>query len=230
MILGENGEKMSKSRGNVVNPDDIVDQYGADTMRLYEMFIGDFEKAAPWNSDSIKGCKRFLERYWNLQEIVKDGDEYSSDLEAMMHKTIKKVTEDIDNLKCNTAIAAMMSLINEMYSKGVNKAELKALTILLNPFAPHVTEEMWQVMDFGGMVNEAQWPTYDEEKTKENSVEIALQIMGKLRSRIVVPVDISKEDAIALAKQDERIAEAIAGKTIKKEIYVPGKLVNIVAV
>lgn len=230
MILGENGEKMSKSRGNVVNPDDIVDQYGADTMRLYEMFIGDFEKAAPWNSDSIKGCKRFLERYWNLQEIVKDGDEYSSDLEAMMHKTIKKVTEDIDNLKCNTAIAAMMSLINEMYSKGVNKAELKALTILLNPFAPHVTEEMWQVMDFGGMVNEAQWPTYDEEKTKENSVEIALQIMGKVRSRIVVPVDISKEDAIALAKQDERIAEAIAGKTIKKEIYVPGKLVNIVAV
>lgn len=230
MILGENGEKMSKSRGNVVNPDDIVNQYGADTMRLYEMFIGDFEKAAPWNSDSIKGCKRFLERYWNLQEIVKDGDEYSSDLEAMMHKTIKKVTEDIDNLKCNTAIAAMMSLINEMYSKGVNKAELKALTILLNPFAPHVTEEMWQVMDFGGMVNEAQWPTYDEEKTKENSVEIALQIMGKVRSRIVVPVDISKEDAIALAKQDERIAEAIAGKTIKKEIYVPGKLVNIVAV
>ncbi len=230
MILGENGEKMSKSRGNVVNPDDIVDQYGADTMRLYEMFIGDFEKAAPWNSDSIKGCKRFLERYWNLQEIVKDGDEYSSDLEAMMHKTIKKVTEDIDNLKCNTAIAAMMSLINEMYSKGVNKAELKTLTILLNPFAPHVTEEMWQVMDFGGMVNEAQWPTYDEEKTKENSVEIALQIMGKVRSRIVVPVDISKEDAIALAKQDERIAEAIAGKTIKKEIYVPGKLVNIVAV
>ncbi len=230
MILGENGEKMSKSRGNVVNPDDIVDQYGADTMRLYEMFIGDFEKAAPWNSDSIKGCKRFLERYWNLQEIVKDGDEYSSDLEAMMHKTIKKVTEDIDNLKCNTAIASMMSLINEMYSKGVNKAELKTLTILLNPFAPHVTEEMWQVMDFGGMVNEAQWPTYDEEKTKENSVEIALQIMGRVRSRIVVPVDISKEDAIALAKQDERIAEAIAGKTIKKEIYVPGKLVNIVAV
>ncbi len=147
-----------------------------------------------------------------------------------MHKTIKKVTEDIDNLKCNTAIASMMSLINEMYSKGVNKAELKTLTILLNPFAPHVTEEMWQVMDFGGMVNEAQWPTYDEEKTKENSVEIALQIMGRVRSRIVVPVDISKEDAIALAKQDERIAEAIAGKTIKKEIYVPGKLVNIVAV
>ncbi|MDE5985639.1 MAG: leucine--tRNA ligase [Eubacterium sp.] len=230
MILGENGEKMSKSRGNVVNPDEIVDQYGADTMRLYEMFIGDFEKAAPWNSDSIKGCKRFLERFWNLQESVKDGDEYSAELEALMHKTIKKVTEDIDNLKCNTAIAAMMSLVNEMSSKGVNKAELKTLTILLNPFAPHITEEMWQVMDFGGMVNEAQWPAYDEEKTKENSVEIVLQIMGKVRSRITVPVDISKEDALALAKADEKIAAAIEGKTIKKEIYVPGKLVNIVAV
>lgn len=230
MILGENGEKMSKSRGNVVNPDEIVDQYGADTMRLYEMFIGDFEKAAPWNSDSIKGCKRFIERFWNLQEIVTDGDEFSADLEAMMHKTIKKVTEDVDNLKCNTAIAAMMSLINEMYSKGVNKAELKALTVLLNPFAPHITEEMWEVMNFGGMVNEAKWPEYDEDKTVENSVEIALQIMGKVRSRIVVPVDISKEDAIALAKQDERIASAIEGKTIKKEIYVPGKLVNIVAI
>lgn len=230
MILGENGEKMSKSRGNVVNPDEIVDQYGADTMRLYEMFIGDFEKAAPWNSDSIKGCKRFIERFWNLQDIVKDGDEYSAELEAMMHKTIKKVTEDVDNLKANTAIAAMMSLVNEMYSKGVNKAELKTLTILLNPFAPHVTEELWEVMDFGGYVNEAKWPEYDEEKTKENSVEIALQIMGKVRSRITVPVDISKEDAIALAKQDQRIAEAIEGKTIKKEIYVPGKLVNIVAV
>lgn len=230
MILGENGEKMSKSRGNVVNPDEIVDQYGADTMRLYEMFIGDFEKAAPWNSDSIKGCKRFLERFWNLQESVKDGEAYSPELEALMHKTIKKVTEDIDNLKCNTAIAAMMSLVNEAASKGINKAELKTLTILLNPFAPHITEEMWQIMNFGGMVNEAQWPEFDEEKTKETTVEIALQIMGKVRSRIMVPVDIAKEDAIALAKADEKIAAAIEGKTIKKEIYVPGKLVNIVAV
>lgn len=230
MILGENGEKMSKSRGNVVNPDEIVDQYGADTMRLYEMFIGDFEKAAPWNSDSIKGCKRFLERFWNLQETVKEGDAYSPELESVMHKTIKKVTEDIDNLKCNTAIAAMMSLVNEAAAKGINKAELKTLTILLNPFAPHITEEMWQVMNFGGMVNEAKWPEYDEDKTKESTVEIALQIMGKVRSRITVPVDISKEDAIALAKADEKIAAAIDGKTIKKEIYVPGKLVNIVAV
>ena len=230
MILGENGEKMSKSRGNVVNPDEIVDAYGADTMRLYEMFIGDFEKAAPWNSDSIKGCKRFIERYWNLQESVKDGDSYSPELEAMMHKTIKKVGEDIDNLKANTAIAAMMSLVNEMNSKGVNKAELKTLTILLNPFAPHVTEEMWEVMGFGGMVNEAQWPSYDEEKTVENSVEIVIQVTGKIRSRITVPTDISKEDAIALAKADEKIAPLLEGKTVKKEIYVPGKLVNIVAV
>ena len=230
MILGENGEKMSKSRGNVVNPDEIVDQYGADTMRLYEMFIGDFEKAAPWNSDSIKGCKRFVERFWNLQEIVKDGNEYSPQLEALMHKTIKKVSEDIDNLKCNTAIASMMTLVNEMYAKGVNKAELRDLTIILNPFAPHVTEEMWQIMNFGGAVHEAQWPSFDESKTQENDVEIALQVKGKVRSRIVVPVDISKEDAIALAKKDEKIAAEIAGKEIKKEIYVPGKLVNIVAI
>lgn len=230
MILGENGEKMSKSRGNVVNPDEIVDQYGADTMRLYEMFIGDFEKAAPWNSDSIKGCKRFIERFWNLQEIAVEGDEYSSELEALMHKTIKKVTDDIDNLKCNTAIAAMMALINKIYEKGsVNKAELKTLTVLLNPFAPHVTEEMWDVMGFGGMVNEAKWPEYDEAKTVENSVEIVLQIMGKVRSRITIPVDMPKDEVIALAKADEKIAAAIEGKTIKKEIYVPGKLVNIVA-
>ena len=229
MILGQNGEKMSKSRGNVVNPDEIVDTYGADTMRLYEMFIGDFEKAAPWNSDSIKGCKRFIEKYWNLQEKVTDGDEYSPELEALMHKTIKKVTFDIDNLKANTAIAAMMTLVNEMTQKGCNKAELKTLTILLNPFAPHVTEEMWQVMNYGGMVNEAKWPEYDDEKTKENSVEIVLQVMGKVRSRMTIPVDMPKDDVIAAAKQDAKIAELIDGKTIKKEIYVPGKLVNIVA-
>ena len=230
MILGENGEKMSKSRGNVVNPDEIVDTYGADTMRLYEMFIGDFEKAAPWNSDSIKGCKRFLERFWNLQEKVVDGDAYSPKLEALMHKTIKKVTEDIDNLKCNTAIAAMMTLVNEMHQNGVNREELKTLTILLNPFAPHITEEMWEIMNFGGMVNEAKWPEFDEEKTKENSVEIVIQVTGKIRSRIVVAVDISADEAIALAKEDEKIKELIKGKTIKKEIYVPGKLVNIVAI
>ncbi len=231
MILGENGEKMSKSRGNVVNPDEIVDQYGADTMRLYEMFIGDFEKAAPWNSDSIKGCKRFIERFWNLQEMVNDESGYSSELEALMHKTIKKVTEDIDNLKCNTAIAQMMTLINKMYeAKSVTKDELKTLTILLNPFAPHVTEELWQNMNFGGAVHEAKWPEYDEAKTVENSVEIVLQYMGKVRSRVTIPVDMPKDEVIALAKANEKIAAAIEGKTIKKEIYVPGKLVNIVAV
>ena len=229
MILGENGEKMSKSRGNVVNPDEIVDTYGADTMRLYEMFIGDFEKAAPWNSDSIKGCKRFIEKYWNLQEKVKDGDEYSPEHEALMHKTIKKVTYDIDNLKANTAIASMMTLVNEFSQKGCNKAELKTLTILLNPFAPHVTEEMWQVMNFGGMVNEAQWPTYDEEKTKENSVEIVIQVMGKVRSKLTIPVDMPKDEVLAAAKADAKIAELLDGKEIKKEIYVPGKLVNFVA-
>ena len=229
MILGENGEKMSKSRGNVVNPDEIVDTYGADTMRLYEMFIGDFEKAAPWNSDSIKGCKRFIEKYWNLQEKVKDGDEYSPEHEALMHKTIKKVTYDIDNLKANTAIASMMTLVNEFSQKGCNKAELKTLTILLNPFAPHVTEEMWQIMNFGGMVNEAQWPTYDEEKTKENSVEIVIQVMGKVRSKLTIPVDMPKDEVLAAAKADAKIAELLDGKEIKKEIYVPGKLVNFVA-
>ena len=231
MILGENGEKMSKSRGNVVNPDDIVDRYGADTMRLYEMFIGDFEKAAPWNSDSIKGCKRFVERYWNLQEIVCDSDEYSADIEPLMHKTIKKVTEDIDNLKSNTAIAAMMTLLNKIYEKkSITKAELKTLTILLNPFAPHVTEEVWERMGFGGAVHEAGWPEYDESKTVENTVEIVLQIMGKVRSRMTVAVDMPKDEVLALAKADEKIAAAIEGKTIKKEIYVPNKLVNIVAV
>ncbi|WP_297131527.1 leucine--tRNA ligase [uncultured Eubacterium sp.] len=229
MILGQNGEKMSKSRGNVVNPDEIVDTYGADTMRLYEMFIGDFEKAAPWNSDSIKGCKRFIEKYWNLQEKVVDGDEFTPEMEALMHKTIKKVTYDIDNLKANTAIAAMMSLVNELSAKGCNKAELKTLTILLNPFAPHVTEEMWDVMGFGGMVNQAKWPTYDEAKTQENDVEIVIQIMGKVRAKITVPVDMAKDDVLATAKAEPKIAELLDGKEIKKEVYVPGKLVNFVA-
>lgn len=229
MILGENGEKMSKSRGNVVNPDEIVDTYGADTMRLYEMFIGDFEKAAPWNSDSIKGCKRFIEKYWNLQEKVVDGDEFTPEMEALMHKTIKKVTYDIDNLKANTAIAAMMSLVNELSAKGCNKAELKTLTILLNPFAPHVTEEMWDVMNFGGMVNQAKWPEYDEAKTQENDVEIVIQIMGKVRAKITVPVDMAKDDVLATAKAEPKIAELLDGKEIKKEVYVPGKLVNFVA-
>ena len=231
MILGQNGEKMSKSRGNVVNPDEIVDQYGADTMRLYEMFIGDFEKAAPWNSDSIKGCKRFLERYWNLQTLVTPEETYSNDLETLMHQTIQKVTEDIDQLKCNTAIAALMTLLNKVYDKGsITRGELRTLTVLLNPFAPHVTEEMWEVEQFGGMVHEAQWPAFDPAKTKEDTVEIVLQVLGKVRSRMTISADTPKEEVLAAAKADSKIAALLEGKTIKKEIYVPGKLVNFVAI
>ena len=231
MILGQNGEKMSKSRGNVVNPDEIVDQYGADTMRLYEMFIGDFEKAAPWNSDSIKGCKRFLERYWNLQTMVTPEEAYSNELETLMHQTIQKVTEDIDQLKCNTAIAALMTLLNKVYDKGsITRGELRTLTVLLNPFAPHVTEEMWEVEQFGGMVHEAQWPAFDPAKTKEDTVEIVLQVLGKVRSRMTISADTPKEEVLAAAKADSKIAALLEGKTIKKEIYVPGKLVNFVAI
>ncbi len=228
MILGSNGEKMSKSRGNVVNPDDIVNEYGADTMRLYEMFIGDFEKAAPWNNDSIKGCRRFVERVWGLQDILCDG-EYRGELEADMHRTIKKVTGDIDALKCNTAIAAMMTLLNKFYETGkVTKAELHDFIIILNPFAPHVTEELWQVCGFEGMANEQRWPTYDEDKCKENEVEIVAQINGKVRAKLTVPAEIESAEAIALAKAEPAIAKAIEGMNIVKEIYVKGRLVNIV--
>ena len=229
MILGENGEKMSKSRGNVVNPDDIVNQYGADTMRLYEMFIGDFEKAAPWSSTSIKGCKRFLDRVFSLNDIVVDGDRYSEDLEAAFHKTIKKVTSDIEELKMNTAIAALMSLLNDIYNKkSINKAELATFITLLNPFAPHLTEEMWVMNGFIGMLNETKWPQYDESKCVENRVEIVAQVNGKIKAKLSVPADISAEDAIALAKADEKVFAAIEGLNIVKELYVPKKLVNIV--
>ncbi len=229
MILGENGEKMSKSRGNVVNPDDIVREYGADTMRLYEMFIGDFEKAAPWNSASIKGCKRFLDRVWNLQEIVTEGDGYRPELEAMIHRTVKKVTEDIDNLKANTAIAAMMSLLNAICDTGaITKGELRTLTLLLNPFAPHMTEEIWEKMGFGGVVTDQQWPAYDEAKCREETVEIAVQINGKVRAKLSVPAEIEAAQAIALAKREEKIQAALEGKQTVKEIYVKGKLVNLV--
>ncbi len=230
MILGENGEKMSKSRGNVVNPDEIVNEYGADTMRLYEMFIGDFEKAAPWNSASIKGCKRFLDRAWGLQDLLTDGDAYRPETDSLMHKTIKKVTGDIDALKANTAIAAMMSLLNKFYELGsVNQAELKTFLLLLNPFAPHITEEMWSVLGFGGTVTDQKWPTYDEAKCRDDEIEIVIQINGKIRAKLTVAADIEAADAIALAKQNERIAAEIAGKNIIKELYVKGKLVNIVA-
>ena len=228
MILGENGEKMSKSRGNVVNPDDVVNEFGADTMRLYEMFIGDFEKAAPWNTASVKGCKRFLDRVWNLQEMLTDSMEYSKELESVMHRTIKKVTEDIDALKLNTAIAAMMSLINEFYDKkSVTRGELKTLVTLLNPFAPHITEEIWQQQGFEGQIAHTQWPVFDPEKCVDKTVELVVQVNGKVRAKLEVPADIAKEDALRLAKENSAVAALLEGKTVAKEIFVPGKLVNI---
>lgn len=228
MILGENGEKMSKSRGNVVNPDEIVDTYGADTMRLYEMFIGDFEKAAPWSPKSIKGCRRFLERVWSLADKVQDGDEYSKEHEALMHRTIKKVGEDADNLKANTAIAALMTMLNEFYDKGVNKAEYKTFLALLNPFAPHITEELWQQMGETGLLSVAPWPQYDESKTVESTVEMAVQVNGKLKGTIKLAADADKQAAIDAALAEEKVQHAIEGKQIVKQIVVPGKIVNIV--
>ena len=228
MILGENGEKMSKSRGNVVNPDEIVDTYGADTMRLYEMFIGDFEKAAPWSPKSIKGCRRFLERVWALADKVQDGDTYSEQNEVLMNRTIKKVGEDADNLKANTAIAALMTMLNEFYDKGVNKAEYKTFLALLNPFAPHITEELWQQLGETGLLSVAPWPTYDEAKTVESTVELAVQVNGKLKCTIKLAVDADKQTAIDTAMAEEKVQHAIEGKQIVKQIVVPGKIVNLV--
>ena len=229
MILGENGEKMSKSRGNVVNPDEIVRDYGADTMRLYEMFIGDFEKAAPWSQSSIKGSKRFLDKIWALSDKLTDGDYYRPELESAFHRTIKKVTEDIEGLKMNTAIAALMSLLNDIQSQGgINRAEFKTYLILLNPFAPHITEELWQQAGFKGMLNEAEWPAYDESKCADSTVEIAVQVNGRIKVRINVAADITAADAIAAAKRESAVAELTEGKSIVKELYVPKKLVNIV--
>ncbi len=229
MILGENGEKMSKSRGNVVNPDDIVRDYGADTMRVYEMFIGDFEKAAPWSQSSIKGSKRFLDRVWALSDMLTDGEGFRKELESAFHRTIKKVTEDIEGLKMNTAIAALMSLLNDIQATGsITGGEYRVYLTLLNPFAPHMTEELWQLSGFEGMLNEAEWPVFDEAKCAESTVEIAIQVNGKIKARINVPADISSADAVLLAKRNEAVASLIAGKTIVKELYVPKKLVNIV--
>ncbi len=227
MILGENGEKMSKSRGNVVNPDDIVNEYGADTLRLYEMFIGDFEKSAPWNTSSIKGCKRFLDRIFSLQDILVDGEGYSAKLESSMHKLVKKVTEDIENMKYNTAIAAMMSVLNDI-NGSITRGEYKTMLLLLNPFAPHMTEEAWELCGFGGAITDQSWPVYDEAKCKEAVVEIAVQVNGKIKARMDVPADATKEAVMELATADAAVAENLAGKTVVKEIYVPGKLLNIV--
>ena len=230
MILGANGEKMSKSRGNVVNPDDIINQYGADTMRLYEMFIGDFEKSAPWNSDSIKGCKRFLERIWSLQDVVTPEEGYSPELESGFHKVIKKVTEDIENLKFNTAIAAMMALLNDIAAKGsITRGELRTWLSLLSPFAPHIADEMWELLGFEGMACTSPWPTYDEAKCKDATVEIVAQVCGKIKARLTIPADATKEEAMALAMKEPAMEAALQGKTVVKEIFVPGKLLNVVA-
>ncbi len=229
MILGENGEKMSKSRGNVVNPDDIIRDYGADTMRVYEMFIGDFEKAAPWSQASIKGSKRFLEKVYALADILTPGSGYRKELEGAFNRTIKKVSEDIEGLKMNTAIAALMSLLNEIYATGsINHDEFKTLILLLNPFAPHITEELWQMAGFDGMLNGAEWPKFDKNKCAEQNVQIAVQVNGKIRARIDVAADIAAGDAIAAAKAQDSVAGEIAGKTVIKELYVPKRLVNIV--
>ena len=226
MILGENGEKMSKSRGNVVNPDDIVREYGADTLRTYEMFIGAFDLSASWSEDGVKGCRRFLERIWKLQDIMTDEEKYSSDLETKMHQTIKKVSSDYENLKYNTAIAAMMALLNDFTKKGsITKGEYKTLLILLNPVAPHITEELWQIIGGSGYVYEQTWPEYEEAKTVENTVEIAVQINGKTKGTLAIGRDDAKEDVIAKAK--ESIADKLTGNIVK-EIYVPGRIVNIV--
>ena len=230
LILGPDGVKMSKSRGNVIDPNEVVDVYGADVLRTYVLFMGDYEQAAPWSESSVKGCKRFVDRIWNLQEILVDGDEFSKELSSSFHKTIKKVTEDIEALKYNTAIAALMTLLNAIYAKGsINKAELKALLLLVNPFAPHITEEINELVFAGSdLLAITQWPAFDEAKCIDDEIEIVVQLNGKVRAKMNVPADVEQAEAIAMAKADEKIAAEIAGKTIIKELYVKGRLVNIV--
>jgi leucyl-tRNA synthetase len=229
LILGPDGEKMSKSRGNVVDPNDVVDEYGADVLRLYVLFMGDYEKAAPWSESSVKGCKRFVDRIWALQDKVVDSDEYSDKLRSLMHKTIKKVSDDIESMKFNTAIAAMMTLLNEIYNVGsITKKEFRDFLIILNPFAPHVTEELYQIIGCEGVLDEQEWVTYDEALCKDDTIEIVCQINGKVKSKLTIPTDAAKDDVIALAKADEAIVKATEGKNIVKEIYVSNKLVNLV--
>ena len=230
MILGEDGQKMSKSRGNVVNPDEVVADYGADTMRLYEMFIGDFASTAPWSTTGVKGCRRFVERVWKLQDMVTEEEGFSEDLMGSMHRTIKKVSQDFEAMKFNTGIAALMALLNEFYNKGsVTRGEMKAFLQMINPAAPHFTEEMWEMLGYEGHVYNSEWPVWDEAKTIEAMVEIAVQIMGKPRAVIRIARDASQEDALAAAKAEPRIQQLLEGKKIIKEIYVPGRIVNIVA-
>ena len=230
MILGENGEKMSKSRGNVVNPDEMVDTYGADAFRTYELFIGAFDQSTPWSTQGLSGCNKFLDRVYNLKDMVTDSDGYSPELESLMHKTIKKVGDDIEKIKFNTAVAALMSLVNEFYKKGsVTRGEYKTLLILLNPFAPHITEELFEMMSFGGTLSASTWPTYDESKTIDQTVEMAVMIGGRVRAKIMVPADMAEEDIKNTALSDETVRSALSGKNVTKIIVVPKKLVNIVA-
>ena len=228
LVLGPDGDKMSKSKGNVVDPNDVVDQYGADVLRVYVLFMGDYEQAAPWSETSMKGCKRFLDRIWALQEKLVDGDNYRPELTSLMHKTIKKVSEDIEAMKFNTAVAAMMSLINEVYDFGsINKAEIKSLLIMLNPFAPHITEEMYNKI-FGGILNEQEWVKYDEKLCVDSEIEVAVQVNGKIKAKVMVPAEAEQAAALEIAKAAPDVAAAIDGKNIVKEIYVKGRLVNIV--
>ncbi len=228
LVLGPDGEKMSKSKGNVVDPNDVVEQYGADVLRVYVLFMGDYEQAAPWSETSMKGCKRFLDRIWALQDMLVDGDEYRPEMTSSMHKTIKKVTEDIEAMKFNTAVAAMMTLLNEMYAAGsVNKAELRSLLIILNPFAPHITEEMYSNL-YGGILSEQQWVKYDEKLCVDSVIEVAVQVNGKIKAKINVPAEAEQDEVLGLAKAEAAVAAAIDGKNIVKEIYVKGRLVNIV--
>lgn len=229
LILGPDGDKMSKSKGNVVDPNDVVNEYGADVLRTYVLFMGDYEKAAPWSKSSVKGCKRFIDRVWALRDILTEGDEYSKELESAFHKTIKKVSEDIEGMKFNTAIAALMTLLNDIYNKGsINNAELKTFVTLLNPFAPHVTEEIWAAQNYGGMLANGHWVDYDEAKCVDDEIEIVAQINGKVRAKLMIPAEIEAAEAIELAKKDPAIAAAIEGKNVVKEFYVKGRLVNIV--
>ncbi len=229
LILGPDGEKMSKSKGNVVDPNDVVDNYGADVLRVYVLFMGDYEQAAPWSENSMKGCNRFLDRIWGLQDMLIDGDEYRPELMSSMHKTVKKVSEDIETMKFNTAIASMMSLLNEVYALGsINKAELRSLLIILNPFAPHITSEMYERI-YGGYIHEQKWVEYDEALCVDKEIEIAVQVNGKMRAKINIPADMEQADVLSLAKQDENVKKECEGKNIVKEIYVKGRLVNIVA-
>ncbi len=228
MILGNTGEKMSKSRGNVVNPNDVVNEYGADTLRLYIMFIGDFEKAAPWSDTAVKGCKRFLDKVWNLCEAPSHGKSYSAEHDPIMNRTIKKVGDDIENIKFNTAIAAMMTLVNELSETGANKAEVKTLLTILSPFAPHICEELWEMNSFQGLCCQADWPSYDEKRMHEMEKQIAVQVNGKLRTTVTVPSDADDDTMLDATLRDDKIRKVLESFNLIKTISVKGRLVNLI--